>query len=149
MFDVGLFMLYFPIYYRVSGFLRLILLPTEWYQRYTEDEDDHVSLSEIYYSEDFTYHFIDQFDVCYNTYSSNSYCARISFILPENHRLGRTHSGIIVDLKTDCMISYLGSIGKMRQQENRKSFPISHVSHISDKSTDAGIKQLHLRNCTM
>ena len=80
-------MLYFPIYYRVSGFLRLILLPTEWYQRYTEDEDDHVSLSEIYYSEDFTYHFIDQFDVCYNTYSSNSYCARISFILPENHRL--------------------------------------------------------------
>ena len=112
----------FPI-----SWLRVVLLPNEIYDQeapyflFAREGRCWEGIRQV--------HFIDNFDLRYQKNPDGSISsAQISFLLPQNHGLEKTHSGIIVNLQVDRIVCFLGSIGHMCPQKYRKPFPISSSS---------------------
>ena len=109
-----------------TRWLRLVLLPNKL------DVRERVALRECQWKEINDLHYIDNFDLRYLTNPDGSVlCEHVSFLLPQNHCLERTHSGKFVSLIAGSTIVDLGKIKHMGQEEYRKRVPISSSSPAS------------------
>lgn len=110
-----------------APWLRMILLPNEIYRlRYEKVIFDQKSSFPNYWAVDIPQaHYIDNFDLHYGRNPNNSLCSvQVSFLLPKNHGLEETHSGIIVDLMRGSTVLFMGAISEMFQQDFQKPYPI-------------------------
>ena len=125
----------------VPYWLRLVLLPKKLHELGDVSDESLRNGSWI----DFPapdVHYIDNIEICYQRDPDDSIRrGQVSFLLPENHGLERTHGGIIVDLMTGSIVDNLGPIEGMWQQEYCKPFPIYSCS----PTNEALLEDFHMQ----
>ena len=94
----------------LSTWLRVVLFPNNVYQR-GKNAIRNFSLKKSGWEDTPDVHYIDNFDLRYQRNPKNAIRrVQVSFLLPQNHGLERTHSGIIVDLVKGSIVYDFGPI---------------------------------------
>ena len=91
----------------------MVLFPNNVYQR-GKNAIRNFSLKKSGWEDTPDVHYIDNFDLRYQRNPKNAIRrVQVSFLLPQNHGLERTHSGIIVDLVKGSIVYDFGPIEGM------------------------------------